>query len=96
MSSASSQLTIAHTQDKVDHDGGQQGNRQDGWTEAVVKAALPSSPDTLSTPVECYYGVDHGCHGDDGKQGGGDATDAVTEVEETHGQATENDGEVQP
>ena len=41
-------------------------------------------------------GVDHGCHGDDGEEAGGDAANAVTEVEETDGQTAQDDGEVEP
>lgn len=40
--------------------------------------------------------VDHGGHGDGGKQAGADATDAIAEVEEADGQAAEDDGEVEP
>lgn len=46
--------------------------------------------------MECDEGVDHGAHSDDGEKGGGDATDAVTEVEQAYGQTAEDDGEVQP
>lgn len=90
------QLVVTHAEDKVDHDGGQQGNSKDSRSEAVVETALPAPTDTLRTPVKRHYGVDHGCHGNDGEQGGGDATDTVSEVEETHGQTTEDDGEVKP
>lgn len=90
------QLIVTHTQDKVDHNGSQQGNREDSWSEAVIETALPPPPDTLCAPVERYHGVDHSRHGDNREQCGGDTTDTITEVEETHGQTAEDDGEVQP
>ena len=46
--------------------------------------------------MECNQGVNHRAHGDNGEKGGGDATDAVTEVEQANGQTAKNDGEVQP
>lgn len=47
-------------------------------------------------PVEGAEGVDHGRHGDDGEETGGDTADAVTEVQETDGQAAQDDREVEP
>ncbi len=46
--------------------------------------------------MERHEGVDHGGHGDEGEETGGDAPNAITEVEEADGQAAEDDGEVQP
>lgn len=40
--------------------------------------------------------VDHRSHGDDREQAGGDAPDAVSEIEQAHGQTAQDDGEVQP
>lgn len=40
--------------------------------------------------------VQHGEHGDCSEDGGGDLANAVAEVEEAHGEATEDDGEVEP
>jgi hypothetical protein len=40
--------------------------------------------------------VDHGAHGHQGKEAGGDATDGVAEVEEADGETAEDDGEVEP
>ena len=89
-------LGVLNAQDEVDHDSGQQGNGQNSRAEAVVEAALTTTPDTLGTPVECNDRINHGGHGDDGEQGGGDAANAVTEVQQTNGQAAQDDGEVQP
>ncbi|KAF3384934.1 hypothetical protein F1880_002140 [Penicillium rolfsii] len=90
------QLVVTHAEDKVDHNGGQQGNREDCWSEAVIKTALAPPPDALCTPVECHYGIDHGRHGNDREQGRGDTTDTITEVKQTHGKTAEDHGEVQP
>lgn len=46
--------------------------------------------------MERDQGVDHGRHGDDGEQAGGDAADAVAEIQQTDGQAAQDDGEVEP
>lgn len=46
--------------------------------------------------MECDEGVDHGAHGDDGEEGGGDAADAIAEVQEADGKTTQDDGEVKP
>lgn len=43
-----------------------------------------------------HQGVDHGAHGDEGEEAGGDATDGVAEVEEADGETAEDDGEVEP
>lgn len=95
-SSSLVQLVVTHAEDKVDHDGSQQGNSENRRSEAVVETALPPPPNTLRAPVKRHHGVDHGCHGNDSEQGGRDATDTVTKVEETHGQTAEDDGEVEP
>lgn len=40
--------------------------------------------------------VDHSAHGDNGEESGGDAAYRVTEIEESHGEPAEDDGEVKP
>lgn len=46
--------------------------------------------------MECDECVDH-CHQrDECEEAGADLSDAVTEVEETNGEAAEDDGEVEP
>ncbi len=40
--------------------------------------------------------VDHGAHGHQRKEAGGDAADGITEVEEADGETAEDDGEVEP
>ncbi|GMG03417.1 unnamed protein product [Aspergillus oryzae] len=89
-------LVLRDPEDKVNDDGRQQGEGQDGGTETVVDAALAAFADAGCAPVEGAEGVDHGRHGDDGEETGGDTTDAVTEVQETDGQAAQDDGEVEP
>lgn len=46
--------------------------------------------------MERRQGIDHGSHGNEGEQTGGDAADAIAEVEQANGKAAENDGEVEP
>lgn len=46
--------------------------------------------------MERNQGIDHRRHGNEGEEGGRDATDVVTEVEQTNGQTAQNDGEVEP
>lgn len=46
--------------------------------------------------MEGHQRIDHGGHGDDGEQTGGDAADAVTEVQQADGETAQDDGEVQP
>lgn len=40
--------------------------------------------------------IDHGRHGDEGEQAGGNAADLVAEVEQADGEPAEDDGEVEP
>lgn len=89
-------LVLRDSEDEVNNDGRQQGEGQDCGTETVIDAALAAFADTGCAPVEGTEGVDHGRHGDDGKETGGDTTDAVTEVQETDGQTAQDDGEVEP
>jgi hypothetical protein len=46
--------------------------------------------------MESDEGVDHGTHGDEGEEAGRDAADSIAEVEEADGEASEDDGEVEP
>ena len=46
--------------------------------------------------MEGDEGVEHGAHGDEGEEAGGDLANAVAEVEEADGEAAEDDGEVEP
>ena len=41
-------------------------------------------------------GVDHGTHGNEGKEAGGDAADSIAKVEKADGEASEDNGEVEP
>lgn len=89
-------LAVLDAENEVHHHSRKKRNGQDGGTESVIDAALPAASDTLCSPMECDEGVDHGAHGDDGEEGGGDATDTVTEVEEADGETAQDDGEVEP
>lgn len=75
---------IPHAQNEIHHHSSQQRDGENRRPKAIVKPALSPASDTLCSPVECNDGVDHGCHGDDGEEGGGDAADAVAEVEQTY------------
>jgi hypothetical protein len=46
--------------------------------------------------MERHQGIDHGAHGDEGEEPGGDTTNGISEVEEADGETTEDDGEVEP
>ena len=46
--------------------------------------------------MECYDCVDHSAHGDDGEKSGGDATDAIAEIQKTNSETAEDDGKVEP
>lgn len=83
-------------QDKINNDGGQQGEGEDAGAVAIVEAALAALADALGAPVEGDEGVDHGAHGDGGEEGGRDAADGVAEVEQADRQAAQDDGEVEP
>lgn len=89
-------LTRRNPQHKIAHNSGQQGNSQEGRTQAIIKPALAAHADAPGAPVERDEGVDHGGHGDEGEQSRRDATGAVMpEVEQAHREPAEDDGEVQ-
>ena len=83
-------------QDKVDDNRKQQSNGQNRRTKAIVESTLPSHTNALCAPVECDESVDHGHQGDECEESSADLSDAVTEVEQTDGEAAEDDGEVEP
>lgn len=87
---------FSDSQNEIDDDSSQQGDRQHSWAETVVEAALALEPDTPCSPVECGQGVNHGGHGDEGEQTCTVLSNSVTEIEETNSKASENDGEVEP
>lgn len=90
-------LRLLHdSQHEVDHHGKQQNDGQEGRAEAVVEARLASYANRFRSPVVRYQGVDHGEHGNAGKEEGGDEGDAVTEVEHANGKGAKDDGEVEP
>lgn len=84
----------AKPQHKVHHHRRQKRNRQNRGTKSIIETSLPSHPNRLCSPVECDERVEHGGDGDEGEHDGSDAAGAVTEVEEAHGEAAEDDGEV--
>lgn len=89
-------LAVLDPQNEVHHHCCKKRNGQDCRAESVIDAALPAAPDTLCPPMECDEGIYHGAHSDDGEEGGGDATDTVTEVEEADGETAQDDGKVEP
>lgn len=89
-------LPIPNAQDEVNNNSSEQGNGEDGRTESIIDTTLPAPTDTLRAPVECHEGIDHCAHSNDGEEACGDATDAITKVEKTDGEAAQDDGEVQP
>jgi hypothetical protein len=89
-------LSITNPQNKVNNNGRQKSQGQNSRSKAVIDPALSTTPDTLSAPVEGDECIDHGRHGDDGEEGGGDTADAITEIEEPDGETAQDDGEVEP
>ena len=86
----------SNPQNKVNNNRQQQRNSQHCGTKAIIKATLASHADALRAPVESDKSVDHGRQRDEREEAGADLADAVTEVEQTDGQAAEDDGEVEP
>lgn len=89
-------VRLMNSKNKIDNHGSQQSNRQQRRTETVVKPALTAFAYTLRSPVEGEKRIDHGCHGNDSEQTGGDAADAITEIQKTDGKTAEDHREVQP
>lgn len=91
-------LVAAHgePQHKVDNDGGKQGDSKDGGAQPVVEAALAPKPYAPRAPVEGKQSVDHGHHGNEGKEAGGDLSNLVAKVEQADCETAEDDGEVEP
>lgn len=89
-------LSIANPQNEVNNNGRQEGQGQNSRSKAVIDSALSTAADTLCAPVEGDECIDHGRHGDDGEEGGGDAANAITKVEQPDGEAAQDDGEVEP
>lgn len=87
---------VTHTQDEIDDDGHEQDDCEDSGTETIVKASLAAHANTLGAPVVGEEGIDHGQHGDDGEQQGGDLGRGVAKVEHANSQRAEDDGKVEP
>jgi hypothetical protein len=83
-------------QHEVDDNGKQQCDRQYSRAKAIVESTLSSHANALCAPVECYERVDHRHQRDKCEESGANLSDAVAEVEEANGKATEDDGEVEP
>lgn len=97
-------LSDRHPQHKVDHHGCGQGARQNGRSQAVVKAAkaraaaagTATRADAVGAPVEDGQGIDHARHRDQCEQARRDLADLVAKVEKPDGESTEDDGEIEP
>ncbi len=85
-----------HTENEVHHNSSKQRDSQDGRPEPVVNPTLTSFPNALGPPMECDKGIYHGGHCDDCEEAGRDASDTVSEVEQSHCQSAEDDSEVEP
>lgn len=72
-------------QHKVDYNGAEEGNRQDGRAEPVVEATLTTHPYTPRAPVESEERIEHSHHGNEGEEASGDLANAVAEVEKADG-----------
>lgn len=86
----------AHAEDEVDNDSSQQEEAEHGGAKAVIVRARATAADGSSTPVVGHQSVGHSGHSDEGEETGRDATNLVTEVEETDGKTAKDDGEVEP
>ena len=91
-------LAISHGQPQyeVDNNSSKQSQCEDGRTEPIIEAALTPHPYALRAPVECEKSVDHSHHSNDGEETSADLANLIAEVKQTNGQATEDDGEVEP
>lgn len=87
---------ICYPEDKVDNDGQQQDDGQEGRTKAVVEAGLSTHSDGFRTPVIGDQSIYHRKHRNAREKKGADERGAVTEVEHADGEGTEDDGEVEP
>lgn len=84
------------SKEKVDDDGEEEHDGENGGSESVVVGAGTTVADGARSPVICQEGVDHDCHSDKGEHCGRDTADLVTKVEKTSGKRREGDGEVEP
>jgi len=82
--------------DEVDNDGSEQEEGQDGGTEAVIEALLPTHPNAPCSPMELIQCVYHGAHGNNSEYASADLAHFVAEVEQPDCQAAQDDGEVEP
>jgi hypothetical protein len=87
---------VGDSQDEVDDDGQQQNDSQHTRAKLVVEAGLAAHTDAPGSPMVGEQGVDHGGHGHDGEEEGGDEGRTVTKVQHADGQRAEDDGEVEP
>ena len=84
-------------QHKIDHDRPGKHHRQHRRTEPIVKAPLASEPYAPRPPMERDKRIDHAPHRHECEQAGADARRGVgAKVEQTDGEAAEDDGEVEP
>lgn len=89
-------LLLHHTKNEVHHNSSKQRDSQDGRPESIINPALASFPNALGPPMECNKGIYHSGHGNDSEEAGRDASDTISEVEQTHCQSAEDDSEVEP
>lgn len=73
-----------------------QGETEAGRAEAVIVRPRSALADGIRSPVVRHESVDHDCHCDEGEHCCADLADLVAKVEQTDGEAGEDDGEVEP
>lgn len=84
-------------QNEIHHHSAQQRDRQHRRPKSIVETALSAHADALRAPVERHERVAHCGDGDEGEEDGGDSRGrGVAEVEQAHGEAAEDYGEVEP
>jgi len=76
---------VCYPKKEIDDDSGQQGGRQHRWPVTVIEPALTTPSNTARAPVEGDERIYHSCHGDNGEEAGGDASDPIAKVEQANG-----------
>ncbi|RFU29679.1 hypothetical protein B7463_g6672, partial [Scytalidium lignicola] len=76
--------------------GQQQDDSQKCRPKPVIKPSLSPQSDGFRSPMVREERIDHGDHGNEGEEEGGDEGWTVTEVQHANGEGAEDDGEVEP
>jgi hypothetical protein len=83
-------------QDKVDNDGREQRDGEDGRAQPIIKAALAPQPYAPRAPVEGEQSVNHGHHSNNREEAGRNLSNLIAKVKEADRETAEDNGEVEP